>query len=72
MPEKKRLHVIPRTFGASVVLLLVGVICTAEPIMRLNTEQVKTPILEVLCAVVGAALIITAVIGMVAPRLRGR
>jgi len=52
--------------------MLVGIAMIIQAVLAMREGQVKAPALEYIVAVLGAALVLSAILGFISARLRGR
>ncbi|MFG1648049.1 hypothetical protein ACGFMK_47825 [Amycolatopsis sp. NPDC049252] len=67
----RRLHFVPETKGWCALYLVVGLLLTVSPIWQM-VHAGEVAVFPAIAVVAGLALAVTAVIGLAAPRLRGR
>ncbi|WP_410673894.1 hypothetical protein [Amycolatopsis sp. cmx-4-68] len=72
MAERNRWHFIPATAPLCWLFAGVGAVLLVLSIVTLTTMDVQAPVLTVIAAVAGLALLVMSGLGLARPNLRGR
>lgn len=71
MPAQRRWSLIPRTTASCALFVVAGIVLVAYDILQM-ADAGEVAVLPTIALVLGLAVLVVGVVGLVAPRLRGR